>query len=483
MRGLVMAALAALLVVAPAWAQTEDNDDRETDVLLERALNPWFGDFDAIKEEGFIRVGVPHNPLFFAFDGRKRAGLSAERGRALEAYWLKKHKKRITVVFLPKARDALLPALIDGKIDMIDANLTITPERQEKVDFSLPIRTGVQELIVTHKDAGELQTFDDLAGLTVFLRESSSYFTHMAALNKQREAEGKPAIKVEPADHLLEDNDLLEMVNGGIISATVVDDHKAELWAQVYPDLEIQENLVLNDGGEIAFALRKDSPQLKAELDAFSKTVKIKTQLGNVLHRRYLESTKWVTKVERAADNKRVKEAIQLVKKYSEEYGFDWLLIAAQGYQESGLDQSRRSHVGAIGIMQVMPATAKDPNVAIKNIDKAEPNVHAGVKYLRFLRDHYFDDPAIDDFDQVLMSLAAYNAGPGNIRKSRRRAEKMGLDPNVWFGNVEIATARAVSGEPVVYVRNITKYAVDLRLSTELTADRTEAEKDAAPQQ
>lgn len=480
MRSWILAITVAVLFSGGAFAQSDESGDRETDVLLERALNPWFGDFDQIKEEGFIRVGVPHNPLFFAFDGKKRAGLSAERGRALEAYWLKKHKKRITVLFMPKARHVLLPALVEGKIDMIDANLTITPERQELVGFSLPIRTGIQELIVTHKEAGELESFDDLAGLTVFLRESSSYFAHMAALNQQRESDGKPAIKLELADPLLEDNDLLEMVNGGIISATVVDSHKAELWAQIYPDLEIQEKLVLNEGGEIAFALRKDSPQLKAELDAFSKTVKIKSHLGNVLHRRYLESSKWVKRTEKSRLSVKKKEALKILRKYSEEFGFDWLLVASQAYQESGLDQSKRSHVGAIGIMQVMPATAKDPNVNVKDITKPDPNVHAGVKYLRFLRDHYFDDPAISDFDKVLLSLAAYNAGPGNIRKSRSRADKMGLDPNVWFGNVEIATARAVSGEPVIYVRNIIKYAVDMRLTAALIEEKNDSERKPA---
>lgn len=482
MRTIVSAALIALTLAGSGWAQADDSTNNETDVLLERALNPWFGDFDAIMERGFIRVGVPHNPLFFAFDGEKRAGLSAERGRALEAYWLKKHKKRITVLFLPKARDVLLPALVEGKIDMVDANMTVTPDRQELVDFSLPIRVGVQELVVTHKEAGELGSFDDLSGFTVYLRESSSYFAHMAALNQQREADGQPAVKVELANHLLEDNDLLEMVNGGIISATVVDSHKAELWAQIYPDLEVQENLVLNDGGEIAFALRKESPLLKAELDAFSKSVKIKSHLGNILHQRYLESTKWVKRVEKEQITPKKKDALNILRKYSGEYGFDWILIASQAYQESGLDQSKRSHVGAIGIMQVMPATAKDPNVNIKDITKSEPNVHAGVKYLRFMRDHYFDDPAISDFDQVLLSLAAYNAGPGNIRKSRARAEKMGLDPNVWFDNVEIATARAVSGEPVIYVRNIIKYALDMRLTVDLIDGKEEVQEEQPDQ-
>jgi membrane-bound lytic murein transglycosylase MltF len=114
--------------------------------------------------------------------------------------------------------------------------------------------------------------------------------------------------------------------------------------------------------------------------------------------------------------------------------------------------------------MQLMPATALDPNVDIPNIEVGERNVEAGVKYLRHLRDEYFGDPAITPFDQACLAFAAYNAGPGNIRKARARAESMGLDPNVWFGHVEVAAGRTISREPVVYVRNILKYYTSYRI-------------------
>ncbi len=156
-----------------------------------------------------------------------------------------------------------------------------------------------------------------------------------------------------------------------------------------------------------------------------------------------------------------------LLKTYAGKYDFDWLMIAAQGYQESYLDQSKRSPVGAIGVMQVMPATARDPNVAIPQIHLQEPNIHAGVKYLRFLRDRYFSDPVLSDLDRTLFSFAAYNAGPGNVAKARKRAAKLGLDPNQWLDNVEIAAAKVVSREPIVYVRNIYKYFVAYKLLTD----------------
>jgi membrane-bound lytic murein transglycosylase MltF len=138
----------------------------------------------------------------------------------------------------------------------------------------------------------------------------------------------------------------------------------------------------------------------------------------------------------------------------------------AQAYQESGLDQSKRSPEGAIGVMQILPATAADRNVAIDDIHLLEPNIHAGVKYLRFLRDRYFDEPGIADLDRLLFAFAAYNAGPRNVARARTRATRSGFDPDIWFNNVEIAAGRAISREPVTYVRNIYKYYVAYRLMT-----------------
>ena len=124
-----------------------------------------------------------------------------------------------------------------------------------------------------------------------------------------------------------------------------------------------------------------------------------------------------------------------LFRKYAKQYGFDWLTIAAQAFQESGLKHSARSYKGAIGIMQVRPATVGDRNVAIEGIRDLERNIHAGVKYLAFLRDRYFSDPAIGADDRLFFSLAGYHAGPNAVRRMRARAAKMGLDQSVvWSG-------------------------------------------------
>jgi membrane-bound lytic murein transglycosylase MltF len=265
------------------------------------------------------------------------------------------------------------------------------------------------------------------------------------------------------------------MVNAGMIPAIIVDSHKVAFWAQIFDKIKVHENLAVNEGGDIAWAIRKDNPQLLSEINDFLKGARKGTLLGNVILKRYTNNAKWVENALSGDGWQRYQDTLELIKKYSAEYDFDWLMIMAQAYQESKLDQSKVSPVGAVGIMQVMPTTAADPIVGIPDINDPDSNVHAGVKYLRWLRDTYFNAPEIDPVDQVLFSFAAYNAGPGGISKARKRAEKAGFNPNRWFGHVEVATAKAISQEPVIYVRNIYKYYVTYKLYEDEKAEREAA--------
>jgi membrane-bound lytic murein transglycosylase MltF len=150
--------------------------------------------------------------------------------------------------------------------------------------------------------------------------------------------------------------------------------------------------------------------------------------------------------------------------------------LAALGYQESHLNQNQRSKRGAVGVMQILPSTAANPPISVRNVRiSADANIMAGTKYLRMVADEYLDDPKINDQNRMLMAFAAYNAGPGNLRKFRRVARDSGLNQNVWFDNVEIAAARTIGDETVDYVRNIYKYYVAYKLLTEREQERKEA--------
>ena len=454
-----------------------DPEPGSTDEILDHALDPWLGDLDGMRERGFVRILTAYNPLFFTYDGAEAKGMTIDMAQAFQEHLqeaLGTKRGSLNVVVLPVARDDLLPYLVAGKGDIVVANLTITPEREKTVAFSDPTYPDVYEQVVTGPAAPEIASLDDLAASELHVRESSSYFEHVSALNEQRRAAGQAEIPVVKADELLEDYDLLELVNAGLIPAIIVDSHKAALWSQVFDKIQVHEDLFVNSGGQIAWALRPDTPTLMKRVNAFVDETKKGTLLGNILLKRYLGDRKWIDNVRADEAEARYAENIDFIKKYADQYDFDWLMIVAQGFQESKLDQSKVSPAGAVGVMQILPTTAADPNVGIAEIDRAEPNVHAGVKYLRFLKEQYFADPEISPLDQVLFSFAAYNAGPANIAKARKRAAEMSLDANRWFGQTEVAAAKTISREPVIYVRNIYKYYVAYKQISKLRAARQE---------
>jgi membrane-bound lytic murein transglycosylase MltF len=186
-----------------------------------------------------------------------------------------------------------------------------------------------------------------------------------------------------------------------------------------------------------------------------------------MLLKRYLRENKWARNAVSPEELKKFQTTVDLFKKYADQYDFDFLMIAALAYQESTLDQSKRSDAGAVGIMQVLPTTALDKNVGIPDVDDLESNIHAGTKYLRFLQNRYFNDPGIDKLNKVLFTFAAYNAGPAKVAKLRKETAEMAFDPNVWFNNVEVAAAKLIGRETVQYVSNIYKYYTAYKLINE----------------
>ena len=146
------------------------------------------------------------------------------------------------------------------------------------------------------------------------------------------------------------------------------------------------------------------------------------TASGTSIERRYLKDVKYVKNAAADAERRKFQAVVELFKKYGAQYNVDYLLMAAQGYQESTLDQRVKSPVGAIGVMQVMPRTGKELNVG--DINEIDANIHAGVKYMRFMVDQYFKDEPMDNVNKALMTFASYNAGPGRVRQLRPRPRR-----------------------------------------------------------
>jgi membrane-bound lytic murein transglycosylase MltF len=442
----------------------------------------WIGDYDGMVSRHMVRVLVVYNRMFYFIDRGHLYGETVELCREFEKFINKKIKSdvmKIRVVFVPVTRDELIPSLVKGRGDIAIANLTITPERKKTVDFSQPFRTGVKEILITGPSAPDLITLEDLAGKELHLRLSSSYHEHVVALNSDFEHGGKKPIKIIPASEYLEDSDLFEMANADLIPMFVADLHKAEFWSQIFENVSIHPDITIHQGGEIAWSFRKKNPKLNKIVNEFVEVSKKGTLLGNILNKRYLKDNKWARNALNANELEKFNIVVDLFKKYSNMYSFDYLMIGALAYQESRLDHSKRSAAGAVGIMQVLPKTAAGKRVDIPDIENLENNIHAGHKYLRFLKDHYFSDPGIDALNSYLFTFAAYNAGPARVTELRREARKHGLDPNVWFQNVEVIAAEHIGKETVQYVRNIYKYYLSYRLlkTTEESIQKLEVTK------
>jgi membrane-bound lytic murein transglycosylase MltF len=376
-----------------------------------------------------IRALVPYSKTFYFLDGADQRGLTYDLLEEFEKFVNKKLKRKtlkVHVIVVPTKRDRLFRDLVEGRGDIAAGNLTIAPQRLKLSDFAAPLHTGVDEIVVTGPNSPPVKTVDDLAGKEIYVRASSSYHESLHFLNARFEQAGQKQLKIKLADDYLEDEDLLEMMNAGLIPMIVIDSHKGNFWSQIFTKLTLHPDINVRTGGQIAWAIRKNSPELQNTINGFVKLHKTGTLTGNILFQRYLQNTKWVRNSLNQKEFQRFNKAIDLFKKYSSRYDFDWLMVAALAYQESRIDQSMRSPAGAVGVMQILPSTAADPNVNIPDIEDMENNIHAGVKYLHFVRNRYFEKEPIDNFNKR-------KERPNLIFKTRR----CGLGLSV-FGIAEI---------------------------------------------
>jgi membrane-bound lytic murein transglycosylase MltF len=477
----------SLLAAVPVFAQAPQAPKAPREDLTidpKTIMQSWEGDLDQMVQRRIVRVLVVPSKTFYFNDKGTQRGITYDAFQLVEQELQKRigqdkkpKRKHLNVKFfyVPVGRDEILTALAEGKGDIAAANLTITPSRREIVDFAEPVLNDAREVVLTGPASPALSTLDDLAGKAVFVRKSSSYYEHLVALNTRFAAEQKPLIKLQEAPEELENEDLIEMLNAGLVSILVVDQHIADFWKKVFTKIVVHDTMAVHTGGQIAWAIRKDSPQLKAFLDSVvvaATSGRLEKQREQILAR-YLKRLTYVKNAASDAERKKFLSVVELFHKYGDRYDVDWLLMAAQGYQESKLDQQARSHVGAIGVMQVMPATGKDLNVG--DITELDPNIHAGVKYMRFMIDRYYENEPMTQLDKALFTFASYNAGPRRVAQLRKEAAKRGYDPNVWFHNVEYIAEERIGSETVTYVSNIFKYYVTYRLIAETLEKRREA--------
>ncbi len=459
----IPAALVLLLwALAALWSSSDDRA-RVADLPTERFV----GDLEQIRERRVLRaLVVPSNTDFF-LSGARIDGLQANLLLEFEKQLnrgIYKPADKIRVQFLPVTFDRLIPELLAGHGDIAAAMLTLTPEREARVAMVSAKAMPVNEVVVSRRAAEPVQALSDLAGREVHVLRGSSYAEHLRALNVEFEEQGLEPVQIHEVESALNSEDILEMVNAGVVDLTVVDDYKARMWAKVFTRIVINDKVLLSEGGHVGWAVRQENTALQASLQVFLNKVRKGTLMGNILAARYLGRNHSISDPTSADDRRKLDAVRSLFERYAQRYQFDPLALLAQAYQESGLDQDQRSARGAVGMMQVLPSTARDPNVGIPNIHRLEDNVHAGAKYMAFLRDRYFSAGEVEAQDRMAFVWAAYNAGPRRVDQMRKLAGKMGLNPNRWFGHVELAAARLVGRETVEYVADIRKYLIAYRL-------------------
>jgi membrane-bound lytic murein transglycosylase MltF len=451
----------------------------EENGLVALPTQPFAGDLDGIRERKVLRALVVPSRTDFFLSGARIEGLQTQLLREYEKYLnrgIRRETDKVRIRFLPVTFDRLIAELQAGNGDIAAAMLTVTPERMAQVAMVSAEAMPVDEVLVRGRDVEPISHIDELSGREVVVLRGSSFAEHLRALNRRFALRAMAPVRITEADPWLQSEDILELVNAGVVALTVVDDYMARLWSRVLTNIVVHDDVVLHTDGHIGWATRHGNPQLQASVREFLNQVKLGTVLGNLLTKSYLGQTRWIENPTSGKNLARLERLKPLFDRYGKAYDIDPLALLALAYHESALDQGTRSRRGAVGLMQILPSTARDPNVNIPDIHKVENNVHAGAKYLAFLRERYFSDADIEPQARMEFVWAAYNAGPARVAQMRTLAKKMGLDPNRWFGHVEVAAGRIVGRETVKYVADIKKYLIAYRLLRDHARIRSSAQ-------
>jgi membrane-bound lytic murein transglycosylase F len=423
--------------------QVEDHDKQFT------------GDFDQIRKRRVLRVLLRNNAASYFLYRGELMGFEYELAREFADY----HGLRLEVV-VPPGYQELTTWLLEGKADIAMGFLEPDDlQRRLGIDYSDPYHYARQHIVV-HKDDSAI-SLADLDDQTISVRSRSHYWKSLSRLQN-----GGAGFNLRATDDDVETEYLIQQVGHGKYKATMADEHLLDI--ELAKSIPVRSAHALELEVPHSIALRKRNPELKRALNEFVKRM-YKSEFYNVIYLEYFKNRRSVQRLARGRiidpSKGQISPYDELVRKYSDRYGFDWRLVTAQMYQESRFNPKAKSHIGARGLMQLMPRTAKEMGV-IDIVDPAS-SIRGGVKYLDWLRDRFDADLVISD--RLWFTLAAYNAGSGHVQDARRLAGQLGHNPDRWFGHTEQAMlllgkkqyakkARYgyVNGsEPVNYVRDI----------------------------
>lgn len=442
---------------------------------IPRVTDTHTDDLSGILERGVLRVLTTYSPTnYFILDGQPQ-GFEYQLLKDFAGILENKREDSsipFIVQFIPLLPEELVPALLQGQGDIVANDMHIEKTDGKQVVFSAPYLGGIKACLVSHRKIAPLKSLQDVSGKRVIVAAHHGYRKEVSRLNHRLAMKGLAHVQIEVADPGLAVEDLLELVNAGVYELTVVDSHLAMLWTRAFPELRVHEGIIAGSSRKVGWLVRAGNPELKRSLDKFIGNHKKGTKIGNIYFRKYFEKGLCLQDCLTLQHQNRFAGYRDLFQKYGRKYGLDWMLLAAQAFQESGLRQDRISEDGAVGLMQVMPGLARDKEIGSFDLQDVEQNVHAGAKYMKHLLESFFNAEDLEPEERIRFALAAYNAGPTAIRKARQKAAEMGLDPSRWFGHVERGARHLLGQEPVRYVIGINRLYISYKLSSSSLARR-----------
>ncbi|MFT5502981.1 MAG: membrane-bound lytic murein transglycosylase F [Gammaproteobacteria bacterium] len=413
------------------------------------------GDFDQIIKRKTLRVLLRNNSASYFLYRGELMGFEYE----IISEFARFHNLRLKVV-VPPGHNDLYGWLLDGKADLAMGFLEpLDSRRAQGVEFTQPYHFAARHIIV-HRD-NKAKSVEDLNRQVLAVRLNSSENLSLAKLQQNG-----ANLNIRSIDDSVEIEQLIQQVGDKTYDATLADEHLLEI--ALADSQPVRSALKLETKSAHSIAIRKQNQKLQAALNKFIKKT-YKGEYYNVLYAKYFKNQRSVKRLAKGRIVDTLEGQIspydKLIRKYANQFGFDWRLITAQMYQESGFDPQAKSPAGATGLMQLMPRTAS--SIGVKNIKDPAGNINGGVKYLSWLRDRF--DAELPIGERLWFSLAAYNAGLGHVHDARRLTRQLGLDNSKWFGNTEKAmlllskrqySSKARYGyvngrEPVKYVREI----------------------------
>lgn len=370
---------------------------------------------EGIRHSGKLVVITDNNAHCYYIYRGKAMGFEYDLAKAFA------DRLGVELEILTPGWDGLFPALQKGRGDLVAASLTITEQRQEKMDFSAPY-LPIRQRIIYHRDNRAPRTIEDLAGRAIHVRRGSSYHERLLQLQKE-------GIDLELVLHAnVPTEELIRQVADQEIALTVADTNVAILNRRYYPAVAI--GLPITEEQSLAWAVREGNSSLRKEIDAFWQAIKADGTFDK-LYRKYYTGVTNFDYVDVVSFHNAVEERLplyeEIIRREAERHGFDWRLIAATIYQESHFNPQARSHTGVRGLMQLTLETAAE--MGIENRLDAEESIRGGVKYLAEIYSRFDDIPGRD---RMLFTLASYNVGYGHVRDAQQIARDKNLPPDKW---------------------------------------------------